>query len=180
MKKTALLIGVLLVYTLFAAGLVSAQTAPELDTALKHYYSGQYSKAVSVLKDYTSKRPDPYAYYLLGYSLYELNKFDEADDYFREAYLIDPGFTPPKLDREKMPPKKIKKRAVKPAPKKPEQPAEQKPAEPAGKGGQTPVAASSKEAGKAAQQPQTKAESKPQAAPPAPAKKEEPKKAAGK
>ena len=39
------------------------------------------------------KNPTPSAYYLLGYSLYKLGKFEEANEYFKEAYLLDPDFS---------------------------------------------------------------------------------------
>jgi len=61
--------------------------------ALKYYNSKKYKEAVEVLKEQTQKNPDPSGYYLLGYALYKLGKFEEANEYFKEAYLLDPEFS---------------------------------------------------------------------------------------
>ena len=53
------------------------------------------------------KNPDPTAYYLIGYSMYELGKFSEADEYFSDAYLIDPEFSPEKVILTKKPSEEI-------------------------------------------------------------------------
>jgi len=58
-----------------------------------YYDLKNYKEAVKRFKEYTAKKPDPTAYYLIGYSLYKLGKFSEADDYFREAFFIDPDFS---------------------------------------------------------------------------------------
>jgi tetratricopeptide (TPR) repeat protein len=89
----------------------------EFDAALKEYYSGHYNETVIRLKAYVEKRPDAPAYYLIGYSLYKLDRFKEADEYFKEAYLIDPGFSPEQLGlRKGIPsqsaPKKARKHAA--------------------------------------------------------------------
>jgi len=70
-----------------------AQKDTEYATSLKYYNSKKYKEAVEHLKDYVKKNPDPAAYYLMGYSLYKLKRFDEATKYFNEAYLIDPEFS---------------------------------------------------------------------------------------
>lgn len=68
----------------------------EYDTALQYYYKGRYEEAVKYLKEYVERKPDPSAYYLIGYSLYELGRYKEANQYFEEAYLVDPNFSPEK------------------------------------------------------------------------------------
>ncbi len=101
------------------------------DTALKYYARGDYQETVKHLTEYIQKKPDPAAYYLLGYSLYELGRFAEADEYFSQAYLIDPTFTPDqiglskkyppvKTKAAKKPPKRHKHKAVKKKPGPPE------------------------------------------------------------
>ena len=75
---------------------VLAWADSEYDAALQYYYKGRYEEAVKHLKEYVDKKPDPSAYYLIGYSLYELGRFKEASQYFEEAYLIDPNFSPEK------------------------------------------------------------------------------------
>jgi tetratricopeptide (TPR) repeat protein len=90
----------------------------EYDAALKAYAERNYKDAAVHFRTYVEKKPDPAAYYLLGYSLYELGRFKEATDCFKQAYLIDPTFSPekvgfvkefPKVRAKKM--KKIRKKA---------------------------------------------------------------------
>ncbi|MDP2168450.1 MAG: tetratricopeptide repeat protein [Thermodesulfovibrionales bacterium] len=67
------------------------------DKALTHYRSGNYKEAVSYLESYVQNRPEPAAYYLMGYALYHLGRHDEATRYFNDAYLINPEFSPKPL-----------------------------------------------------------------------------------
>lgn len=81
--------------------------------ALDAYTRKDYKTAVKYLNEYVAVKPDADAYYLLGYGNYMLNraghkkrlrasgKFREAADYFREAYLINPNFTPKTIDFRK-------------------------------------------------------------------------------
>ena len=92
MKKTALIILAMLVLLSFSAT-AFAETNAEYGKALKYYNSGKYSKAVKLLKEYVKKNPKPAAYYRMGYSLYELKNYNEAKEYFKEAYLIDPSYS---------------------------------------------------------------------------------------
>jgi hypothetical protein len=80
------------------------------DAALKYYAKGKYEEAVKYLEEYVQTKPEPAAYYLIGYSLYKLGRFSEADEYFNQAYLIDPTFLPEKIGlSQKYPPVKPKK-----------------------------------------------------------------------
>jgi len=92
MKKVALVIVLLMLFAA-AAGAAVPNDDKDFRTGLKAYHSKNYKAAVKYFKEYVSKKPDPTAYYLIGYSLYEMGKFSEADDYFRDAYLIDPEFS---------------------------------------------------------------------------------------
>ena len=71
-----------------------AETDAEYDKALKYYNSGKYNDAVTLFKEYVKKKPEASAYYRIGYALYKLRRFNEADEYFKMVYLIDPGFSP--------------------------------------------------------------------------------------
>ncbi len=73
---------------------VFAKNNSEYADALKNYNSGKFTDAVTILKEYIKKNPQPSAYYLLGYALYELGNYDEANEYFKETYFIDPTFSP--------------------------------------------------------------------------------------
>lgn len=92
MKKVAL---VMVLLTLFAAvaGAAIPNDDKDFKSGLKSYNSKNYKAAVKYFKEYINRKPDPTAYYLIGYSLYKLGKFSEADENFRDAYLIDPEYS---------------------------------------------------------------------------------------
>lgn len=92
MKKVALVF-VLLVLFAAVAGAAGPSDDKDFRTGLKAYNSKNYRVAIAYFKEYINKKPDPTAYYLIGYSLYKLGKFSEADEYFRDAYFIDPEFS---------------------------------------------------------------------------------------
>lgn len=77
---------------------VFAQVTDLYKKALRYYIKGNYSKAAEVFKEYVSQKPDAAAYYMLGYSLYKIGRHEEARRYFKQAYLIDPKFSPSKID----------------------------------------------------------------------------------
>lgn len=79
---------------LMMANIILAETDAEYDKALKYYNSGKYGEAVELFKNYIQTKPEPSAYYRIGYALYKLRKFTEADEYFKMTYLIDPMFSP--------------------------------------------------------------------------------------
>ncbi len=96
MKKIAFI--VIISFALFVVSdTIFANTDAEYDTALKYYNSGKYKKAVRLFKEYVKKKPEPSAYYRIGYALYELGEYNEANEYFKAAYLIDPTFSPEKI-----------------------------------------------------------------------------------
>ncbi len=83
-------------FALLTALAVCSQTyadSKDLQQGLRYYGKKDYRSAEKYLKNYTSVTPDPAAYYLLGYAEYKLKKFDEANRYFKEAYLIDPDIS---------------------------------------------------------------------------------------
>lgn len=93
MKKAVLVISLVLILTTMASMLL-AKTHPDYNKAMKYFYQKDYSKAAELLKLYIDQMPEAQAYYRLGYALYELGRYDEAEEYFREAYLIDPEYSP--------------------------------------------------------------------------------------
>jgi TolA-binding protein len=90
-KKIGLIIAMFLLFSAVSGG--ATPNDGEFRRGLKLYNSKNYKAAVKQLQEYVSKKPDPAAYYLIGYSLYKLGKFSEANEYFRQAYLIDPEFS---------------------------------------------------------------------------------------
>ena len=91
MRKTGLVIALLLLFAAVSGAAVLDDK--EFRAGLKQYNKKNYKAAVTKLKEYVDRKPDPAAYYLLGYSLYKLGRFSEADEYFSEAYFIDPEFS---------------------------------------------------------------------------------------
>ena len=133
MKKTGLVIALLLLFAAVSGAAVTDDK--EFRTGLKYYNSKNYKAAVKQFREYVDKKPAPAAYYLLGYSLYKLGRFSEADEYFSEAYFIDPEFSLEKAGLIKKPsgevtPKKPakKKARVKAPVTKTEESAEKQPA----------------------------------------------------
>jgi TolA-binding protein len=93
MKKIVL--GISIAVVAFFAGAVNADDR-DFKAGLGYYNSRNYTAAAKKFQDYVDKKPDAKAYYLIGYSFYKLGKFSQAEEYFREAYLIDPDFSPEK------------------------------------------------------------------------------------
>lgn len=85
-------------------GILNAQPNGTYDHALYLYKEGKFKEAVKELRDYLQERPEPSAYYLMGYALYELGRYQEARKYFDEAYLVDPEFRPEKIDFQRAKP----------------------------------------------------------------------------
>ena len=75
------------------SGAVSQTDDAEFKAGLKYYNTRNYKAAVKQFKEYLAKKPDPKGYYLAGYALYKLGRFNESEEYFREAFLIDPEFS---------------------------------------------------------------------------------------
>ena len=114
MRKIAFI--TIVVIALFViSGIILAETDPEYDKALTYYNSGKYKEAISLLKDYVEKKPEAPAYYRIGYALYKLRKFDEANKYFDMAYLIDPMFSPAQIGFTKPYPHEKMKESTKPS-----------------------------------------------------------------
>jgi TolA-binding protein len=92
MKKIALAVVIgLLISAVSGAAVMSGDK--DFESGLKAYHTGNFKAAVTHFKEYINKKPDPTAYYLIGYSLYEQGKFSEASEYFRQAFFIDPDFS---------------------------------------------------------------------------------------
>jgi TolA-binding protein len=64
------------------------------DKAVHAYMKKDFRTAVKYLKEYVAQKPDPHAYYLLGYALYKQKKHSESAKYFEEAYVLDPNISP--------------------------------------------------------------------------------------
>ena len=86
-------------------GQLFAKGGNSIETALKAYNRGDFQRAVDLLKEQVKQRPDAGAYYLIGYGLYSLGRYNEASEFFSQAYLIDPDFTPDKHNLPRVPEK---------------------------------------------------------------------------
>ena len=114
MKKIVFV--VLMVFALSAVyDTAFAAENSEYSKALKYYNSKKYKEAVELLKEQVQKNPSPSGYYLLGYALYKLGKFEEANEYFKEAYLLDPEFSIEKAGLIKKTPEAKAEEAEKPS-----------------------------------------------------------------
>ncbi len=81
-----------------------AQNKDDLIKAISFYNKGNFSESVKLFDPYLEKNSDPKVYYLKGYALYKMSKFNEAQDSFRQAYDIDPGVTVSKASDILLPP----------------------------------------------------------------------------
>jgi hypothetical protein len=93
MKKILYILAIFFTLSILSANLF-AKTETEYDKAIRYYNTGKYREAVEIFKDYIKTKPDAPAYYRIGYALYEIGEYDEANKYFQQAYLIDPSFSP--------------------------------------------------------------------------------------
>ncbi len=98
MKKRAFIIA-LMVSVLMVSGLAFGVEDEDFQKAVDHYKAGRYERAVRVLEEYVKERPEGSAYYLMGYANYALGKHDEAARNFKDAYLVDPEFSPGEFRR---------------------------------------------------------------------------------
>lgn len=107
MKQLWTAIALALIFIVFGmTGLYAQEDG--FEKGVQAYLKKDFKSAAAYLKEYVDLKPDPGAYYLLGYSTYLLSKKAvgekkrllgiEAADYFNEAYLIDPGFSPKSLN----------------------------------------------------------------------------------
>ena len=123
MKKVALVIALVVLFAAVSRAAVLTEDR-EFMAGLKAYNAKNYTAAVKHFREYANKKPDPTAYYLLGYALYKQGKFTEADEYFGQAFLIDPEFSLEKVGLIKNVPEEITGKGL-PLPS-----AESKPVEP--------------------------------------------------
>lgn len=106
MKQLRTVIVLTFIFIVFGAAFSQAQEG-YFEKGVQAYLKKDFKAAAGYLKEAVALKPDPSAYYLLGYSTYILSKKasgekkrllgSEAADYFNEAYLIDPGFSPRSL-----------------------------------------------------------------------------------
>jgi hypothetical protein len=105
MKKVVYIIAVFFTLSVIS-GVALAKTETDYDKAVRYYNTGKYKEAVEIFKDYIKTKPEAPAYYRIGYALYELGEYAEANQYFQQAYLIDPSFSPdivaPKIKAKKI------------------------------------------------------------------------------
>ncbi len=83
----------LIIITLLTVSIIFADVV-NYEEAISMYKKGDYKKASELFKKYVKQKPDPCAYYLLGYSYYKMKKYSEAAKYFNDAYIIEPSLSP--------------------------------------------------------------------------------------
>lgn len=82
----------LFVLTLSAS--ITSDANNHYEQGLKLYRTGNYSLCIKYLKTHLDESNDPRAFYLIGYAYYKLKDHTSALQYFNQAYLADPGFSP--------------------------------------------------------------------------------------
>lgn len=92
MRRFGVVIVAVAVVVCMAAPVFAAKDG-DFGKGLRYYGAKNYKEAAKFFKAHIAEKPDPAAYYLLGYSLYELGRYDEASRFFEEAYFIDPQFS---------------------------------------------------------------------------------------
>ncbi|MBI5632143.1 MAG: tetratricopeptide repeat protein [Nitrospirae bacterium] len=94
MKKVIIIIYCILLLATASAAFAYDET---YEKAMKHFKAREYKRAIPYLENYVVRKPEPAAYYMLGYAYYELRNFERSRDYFDQAYLIDPDFSSDKV-----------------------------------------------------------------------------------
>ncbi len=93
--RTALLVASAAVHlALGAAGAPPSSDLPDLSAVRAKVYAGEYAKAVEQLTQLTKTVQHAEVYNLLGYSLRQLKRYDEAGRWYNEALLYDPEHRP--------------------------------------------------------------------------------------
>lgn len=77
-----------------AAGAPPSSDLPDLAAVRAKVYAGEYEQAVVQLTALTQTVQHAEVYNLLGYSLRQLKRYDEAGRWYREALLYDPEHRP--------------------------------------------------------------------------------------
>lgn len=81
-------------FFVFSTAALYAAQDDTFEKAQKAYFNKDFKTAAKYFMEHLEKKPEPRAYYLLGYSLYKLNRHSEAIKYFDEAYILDPALSP--------------------------------------------------------------------------------------
>lgn len=77
-----------------AAGAPPSSDLPDLSAVRALVYAGDYTKAVQRLTALSETVQHAEVYNLLGYSLRQLKRYEEAGRWYREALLYDPEHRP--------------------------------------------------------------------------------------
>lgn len=95
MVALLLLIGVAVMHLpVHAAGAPPSSDLPDLAAVRARIYSGEFARAAHDLLALAETVEHAEVYNLLGYSLRQLKRFDEAARWYREALIFDPEHRP--------------------------------------------------------------------------------------
>lgn len=93
--RTAVLVASAAVHlALGAASAPPSSDLPDLSAVRAKVYAGEYAKAVEQLTQLTKTVQHAEVYNLLGYSLRQRKRYDEAGRWYNEALLYDPEHRP--------------------------------------------------------------------------------------
>lgn len=93
-ERCLLAIAAALPLSLGAAGAPPSSDLPDLSAVQARVYAGEYAQAAEQLLELTRTVEHAEVYNLLGYSLRQLKRYDEAARWYREALLYDPEHRP--------------------------------------------------------------------------------------
>ncbi|GAB4541768.1 MAG: hypothetical protein Fur0020_11240 [Thermodesulfovibrionia bacterium] len=91
-KIMKVVISIVILFIIFTSSISYADDS--LQKAYSLYYKGRMQEAIRLMKDYVDKNPDPKVIYFIGYAYYKIRDMENARRYFKDAYLIDPHFSP--------------------------------------------------------------------------------------
>ncbi|NIC43767.1 tetratricopeptide repeat protein [Aquabacterium sp. A08] len=92
-KRCVAVLGVLPI-TLAAAGAPPSDDLPDLSAVRAMVYSAEYPAAVAELETLSQQVQHAEVFNLLGYSLRQLRRYDEAASAYQQALLFDPAHRP--------------------------------------------------------------------------------------
>jgi tetratricopeptide (TPR) repeat protein len=93
MKIISIILTFVVIFT-FSLCLAADFTVKEAYTL---YYQGEKDAAITMVKERVQEKPDPRAYYFLGYAYYEMKEMENAMKYFSKAYHLRSFYSPMSL-----------------------------------------------------------------------------------
>ena len=88
-----------LILSLLVPSLCLAQDPP-FKEAYALLYQGKEQAAIDLMKGYAETDPSPEVYYFIGYAYYEMEEFKKSAEYFNQAFVRKPFYSPMEKDED--------------------------------------------------------------------------------